>query len=86
MAIPRAVPQDAYLGKPLAAHDEVPLVAVASNGKRELVVKRDMEADRVAGSERFGKGDFHHRMVLLIAVVGRDEVHALATGHHSPRP
>ena len=77
MAVPRAVPKDANLGKPLGAHDEVALVSVSGNGERKFVVKGEMEANRLARRERFGKGDLHHRMVVLIAIVGRSELHAL---------
>ncbi len=55
VAVPRAVPEDAGLGIPLAAHDEVALVAVAGDGDGELIVEGEVEGDGVVGRERMGE-------------------------------
>ena len=75
VAVPGAVPEDAGLGVPLASHDEVALVAVAGDGERELIVEGEVEGDGVVGRERVGEGDLGYGVVLLVAVVGGDEVH-----------
>ena len=72
------MPKDADFGKPLGAHDEVSLIPVSSDGRGGIyLVKGDVEANGLSGRERFGKGDLHHRVVVLIAIVGRSEAHAL---------
>ena len=56
VAVPCAMPEDSGLGIPLAAHDEVALVTVARDGKRELVVEGEMEGDGVVGGEWMWEG------------------------------
>ena len=80
-----AVPEDAGLGVPLAAHEEVALVAVAGDGEGELVFEGEVEGDGVAGGEGVGEGDLGYGVVLRVAVVGGGEVEgggevALAVG------
>ena len=77
MTVPRAVPKDADLGKPLGPHDEISLISGSGSGEWELVVKGDVEANHLLRRQRFGEGDFHHRMVVLIAIVGGSEAHVL---------
>src|SRR5271156_2665278 len=77
MAVPRSMPKDADFGKPLGAHDEVSLITASGDGDGEFIVKGDVEANGLSGGERFGEGDLHHRVVVLIAIVGRREAHAL---------
>ncbi len=75
VTVPGAVPEDSWLGIPLATHDEVAFVAVACDGERELVVEGEVEGYGVVGSEGVGEGEFGYGVILLVAVVGGDEVH-----------
>src|ERR1700733_1971546 len=58
MAVPRAMPEDTYLRKPLAAHDEIALISVARHGEGEFVMKGDVKTHRAAWRERFWKRHF----------------------------
>ena len=91
MAIPGTLrvgallPEDAYLGEPLAAHDEVAFPAVAGDGDRELVVKGDVKADGFVRRHRAGELDQHHGMVGDVAIVGRNEGPRFARNRRSHR-
>src|ERR1700689_3678968 len=77
MAVPLVVPKNADLGEPLRAHEEVPLVSGSGDGEREFVVEGEREANCLTRRKWYGKGDFHDRVIVLIAIVRRDESHAL---------
>ena len=75
VAVPGSVPEDAGLGIPLAAHNEVAFVTVASDGEGELVVEGEVEGDRVVGCERMWESELGYGVVEGVAVIGCDEVH-----------
>ena len=74
VAVPGTVPKDAHLREPLAAHQEVALVAVARDRFGELVVEGDVEGNRVAGRERTRQIKLRDGVVVGVSIIRRDEM------------
>ncbi len=74
VAVPGAVPEDAGFGIPLAAHDEVALVAVAGDGEGNWSWKARWKVTESLGASGRGRVISATVWSSAVAVVGRDEV------------
>src|SRR5208283_1634648 len=83
VAVPCAMPPHSNLGKPLSGKQECALVSGASDNFRKRGAKLDPELHVLARRYRMRQAHFEYRLVIGIAVVGRDELHLLRQVAHT---
>ena len=86
VAVPCSMPPDADFGKPLSGEQEGALVAGAGDDLGELGAELDSELHILAGRYRTRQLHLEDRLVVGIAVVGRDELHLVRQVAHARRP
>src|ERR1700733_12366745 len=70
MAIPRPMPPDSNLGKPLTAEDEVSVPSGALQCLRKLIVKLDLELNVPIRRNWFSQVHLHYRVIGFVVVIG----------------
>ena len=83
VAIPLPVPPQADLGKPLSGEQESALITGARDHLGKGCFELDLELHAFARSDRSRQLHLEDRLVVRIAIVGRDELHLLGQVSHA---